>query len=311
MRMKLSVLFLIILVGYAISGGLMAAVGNHEPESSVNSETHPPVESPANSPLDPHATKHSTTGQGTDFKPPVLSRNETSLVKIPVKKNSTTEEKRAISSTIFFSWAVVCPSHFRMIATELGPYSYPEIANKKRPSFQNLSGTKAHMKAYVARRICMNCLCDSTGKMLASTSKERNEGITKQYRCLTRVAALKCERWFNCRCEATMHQPEADPGITVEDYQDALNNIPLDIKLANSRYAWKFSQDQSLSWKYIFDPNKSGSGQAEQYLVPGTKEPYYLEGADTGAARSGIPPPLLELGSKLQDISTVELGIVN
>ncbi|KAF3241566.1 hypothetical protein TWF217_012024 [Orbilia oligospora] len=187
MRMKLSALFLTLLVGYAIPGGLMAAVGNHGPESSVNSETHPPVESPTNSPLDPHATKHSTTGQAT----------------------------------------------------------------------------------------------------------------------------MKCQMWYNCRCEATMHQPEADPGITVEEYQDALDNIPLDIKIANSKYAWKFSEDQSLSWNYIFDPDKSGSGQAEQYLVPGTKEPYYLEGADTGAARSGIPPPLLELGSKLRDISTVELGIVN
>ncbi|KAF3193276.1 hypothetical protein TWF225_010045 [Orbilia oligospora] len=211
MRMKLSALFLTLLVGYAIPGGLMAAVGNHGPESSVNSETHPPVESPTNSPLDPHATKHSTTGQG---------------------------------------------------------------------------------------------------KMIASP-RERNPGIARTLRCITHVATMKCQMWYNCRCEATMHQPEADPGITVEEYQDALDNIPLDIKIANSKYAWKFSEDQSLSWNYIFDPDKSGSGQAEQYLVPGTKEPYYLEGADTGAARSGIPPPLLELGSKLRDISTVELGIVN
>ncbi|KAF3177706.1 hypothetical protein EYR41_008660 [Orbilia oligospora] len=310
MCMKLSALFLTLLVGYAIPGGLTAAVGNHGPESSVNSETHPPVESPTNSPLDPHATKHSTTGQGTEFKPPVLSPNETSLVKIPVQKNSTTEEKRAISSTIFFSWSVVCPSHFRMIATELGPYSYPEINHHKRPSFRNMASQRAHARAYSARTVCMNCLCDSTGKMIASP-RERNPGIARTLRCITHVATMKCQMWYNCRCEATMHQPEADPGITVEEYQDALDNIPLDIKIANSKYAWKFSEDQSLSWNYIFDPDKSGSGQAEQYLVPGTKEPYYLEGADTGAARSGIPPPLLELGSKLRDISTVELEIVN
>ncbi|KAF3129360.1 hypothetical protein TWF703_008983 [Orbilia oligospora] len=185
MRMKLSVLFFTLLVRYAIPGGLTAAVGNHGPESSVNSEIHPPVESPTNGPLDPHATKHSTTGQGNE-----------------------TQESLGPSGD--------------------DPRSYYEVPNV-------------------------------------------------------------------VQCEATMHQPEADPGITVEEYQEALDNIPLDIKIAYSKYAWKFSEDQSLSWNYIFDPDKSGPGQAEQYLVPGTKEPYYLEGADTGAARSGIPPPLLEL----------------
>ncbi|KAK6343026.1 hypothetical protein TWF718_008404 [Orbilia javanica] len=170
-----------------------------------------------------------------------------------------------------------------------------------------MTGSMAHNRAREVYRRCMDCLCTSEGKMIPSMRPRPKTG-GKGFVCRTAVAIAKCLQWYECRCEARMRQPEPDPEIPVEEYQDALNNIPLDIKMANSRYAWKYSQDKSLQWQYVYEPEAGGSGQSRRYLVPGTKEPYYLEGPDPKFHLGMIPEPLRGLTPKLGEFSTVDLG---
>ncbi|KAK6505733.1 hypothetical protein TWF481_007625 [Arthrobotrys musiformis] len=213
--------------------------------------------------------------------------------------NTSNDGKRAVDSEIFFKWTVVCPSHFRMIAMSREVSSYPEIKGRKRPDLLNLPSGRAHVKAKGIYTSCTRCICNDNGR-IKRTPERLSYTKWAGNGCREAAVPTKCELWYS-KCEATMYEPEADPGISVEEYQEALDNIPLDIKIANSGWTWKHSSDRSMSWRYTF--NKDGDTRStERYLVPGTKEPYYLEGPDRKSSwdQEGPGGPLFAFASKFQ-----------
>ncbi|KAK6340130.1 hypothetical protein TWF730_001901 [Orbilia blumenaviensis] len=82
-----------------------------------------------------------------------------------------------------------------------------------------------------------------------------------------------------------MYQPKPQPGSSVKAYQDALDNIPWLVKIQNPAYRWSPTEmgEFSMSWKPLGSSSQDGSGDPagfDKELLPGTKEPYYLEGPD-------------------------------
>ncbi|KAK6523921.1 hypothetical protein TWF281_001885 [Arthrobotrys megalospora] len=101
-----------------------------------------------------------------------------------------------------------------------------------------------------------------------------------------------------------MRQPEIVVGNSITDYQNALNNIPLKIKLAHMNYEWKLGEKFSMSWQQIHDRQGGGSqvtNNRHRELVPGTKEPYYVEGPGSGDPMERVGGPLWGFGGLTAD----------
>ncbi|KAK6529761.1 hypothetical protein TWF281_008922 [Arthrobotrys megalospora] len=79
-----------------------------------------------------------------------------------------------------------------------------------------------------------------------------------------------------------MHQPQIEPGNSITDYQEALNNLPSGVKGARPNYEWNLAEGFSMTWQYSGDSLPANQMAADRYLVPGTKEPHYLEGPTKG-----------------------------
>ncbi|KAK6339620.1 hypothetical protein TWF718_009016 [Orbilia javanica] len=76
-----------------------------------------------------------------------------------------------------------------------------------------------------------------------------------------------------------MLAPPKDPDIDISEYQDALNQIPFGVKQQFPGYRWKPSSGVDMSWSSMTAGNSySREHKVERWLVPGTAEPYYLEG---------------------------------
>ncbi|KAK6504343.1 hypothetical protein TWF506_002546 [Arthrobotrys conoides] len=317
MRVHPSAVFLLLSLGYAIPGILMASINNHGPVSLENSAIHPPGDLPTdrpevslNSPANSHAPGHITASQATDATPSALSQGNIASRKPPVQDTSAIERERAVSSEMFFRFSVICPHPLRMISEEKPMSNYPIIGGYHKYSLRDARDNNARRtRARTAYRMCTSCKCNSNGKMIPDPRPRPTTPGAGMVYCGTSQAVAKCQLWYGCSCEAIMRHPQPDPEITVDEYQDALNNIPALVKIAHADYTWKFSEERSMTWLQPSDAFQDTRGSTEEYLVPGTKEPYSLEGPDQGVPWSGIPNPLLDLGSKLQESSASGLGL--
>ncbi|KAK6534688.1 hypothetical protein TWF281_005992 [Arthrobotrys megalospora] len=219
-------------------------------------------------------------------------------------KNATTAGKKSqsrgdVSSNIFFKWTMICPSHWQITGMEKDPNAYPVIGGTKRPNIDEM--LKPGDFSWIKRKQCMNCLCSDDGDIIVNPSPQR----PINYWCKTITTPPKCRLWYGsylfvpglvhtnggssytnsefsspgCRCSAEMLQPAIEIGNSITDYQNALNNIPMGIKLAHRGYEWNLAEKFSMSWQYLAR-EQGGSTTNTRELVPGTKEPYYLEGPD-------------------------------
>ncbi|KAK6534292.1 hypothetical protein TWF281_005620 [Arthrobotrys megalospora] len=113
-----------------------------------------------------------------------------------------------------------------------------------------------------------------------------------------------------------MKQPRIEPGNSITDYQNALNNVPLGVKLAHSQYEWNLAPQFSMSWQYLTGKQGEGvevglsdslglAGPNNWELVPGTKEPYYVEGPSRVTAHEWMKGPLLEYGIPNQGLGSI------
>ncbi|KAK6496939.1 hypothetical protein TWF481_001920 [Arthrobotrys musiformis] len=84
-----------------------------------------------------------------------------------------------------------------------------------------------------------------------------------------------------------MHQPAIERGNTIQQHQDALNNIPFFVKTQNPSWQWNPVDRFFMSWNKFGSAGGSSSNDAVTYGADpepaiGTKEPYYLKGQDEG-----------------------------
>ncbi|KAK6336699.1 hypothetical protein TWF718_009490 [Orbilia javanica] len=171
------------------------------------------------------------------------------------------------------------------MATDQDSSNYPVIKNMDRPSLDTT--TVNRYRAEVLRTIarCRNCICTDDGGMALNPEFSRmparpGRGIG----CNRWYLVHKCIQWYDCYCAARMHQPDIEPGVSLQDYQNALNGIPDAVKDMHPNYEWNLIERFSMTWRQPRikeegnDRNMAFKHIDDRQLVPGTKEPYYLEG---------------------------------
>ncbi|KAK6508221.1 hypothetical protein TWF506_010320 [Arthrobotrys conoides] len=222
-----------------------------------------------------------------DGKSPQLEASTPSLSTSPAKRTGP-----PISPDMFYQLvqAVQCATVDELIALDDDPSLYRSFRTRpqQRPAFGLNEGINEHafrMRRTHWLRKCQDCKCDFlTGKLTFNreTNRMSVSAMRRLQICDMKGTPIRCEYWLNCRCvfSVRMQQPQRLPGITVEEYQDVLDRIPDPFKNSNPDYVWRPSPGWEMTWT---KPNQDGQshGQAtHRELVPGTKEPYYLEGPD-------------------------------
>ncbi|KAF3138005.1 hypothetical protein TWF569_009090 [Orbilia oligospora] len=193
------------------------------------------------------------------------------------------EPKRAIDHTIFWApWKVVCPSTDEILAMPPDPRSYQMVNNRRRPDFRSQKTTRARLNISSRKYKCIHCICSADGDVIPNEANIPNPRTNPgKYRvnCNTWSDVEKCRDWFNCRCRTEMLNPFRDQDVPLSEYQDALNNIPFFVKQHYPGFRWK-EDGLDMSWTSMTAGNSRPpeNQQVERWLVPGTTEPYYLEG---------------------------------
>ncbi|KAK6523718.1 hypothetical protein TWF281_001690 [Arthrobotrys megalospora] len=246
----------------------------------------------------------------------VLSNEETGVEKENLTELNSledsydkTEYERVVDHKVFWAgWTVICDDVETMLSKTTDPLSYPMINNRRRPIITPLNYANP---TYTARRYikkCENCVCDEDGNVIA-----HEVGLIAVHtaKCDNQDDVDKCKYWFGCYCRTNMVQPDIVPGNSISDYQDALNNVPFGVKQQYPAFEWKPTDRFSMSWQGLAKkvPNNAEAGPADQWLVPGTMEPYYLEGPSKEPTREWMNPHLGFRGGTLGS-SFVKRGAV-
>ncbi|KAK6498818.1 hypothetical protein TWF481_011391 [Arthrobotrys musiformis] len=228
----------------------------------------------------------------------------------PAPHAPNVENERAVHHTMFWTkWKSVCPSVDEILAMPRDPHSYIMIGNKRR--FEAHWGRAPPTINAVSITIlkCHRCICEEDGTL----SPDFLPGGLKRHRndighnCNSWNDVQKCIYWYSkvtppisrqkhvynycidanlladqkdCRCQTEMRQPEVDPSATLQEYQDALNKIPFGVKQQFPGYQWEPQPNFKMSWRSMTagNPDSADYEPVEKWLVPGTAEPYYLEG---------------------------------
>ncbi|KAK6523714.1 hypothetical protein TWF281_001686 [Arthrobotrys megalospora] len=198
-------------------------------------------------------------------------------------------DERVVSSTIFHTeFAVRCPTPEGVLGMDTNPANYPTIGIRRRPDFfmdySTIRGRRNAVQRWIM--MCRRCHCDQeNGEMIP------NPVAPYWSYCADDAAVLKCEEWFDCFCTVYMNQPQIRPENSIADYQDALNRILEAVKQQHPSYKWNPPQAPGISMTWNSGPYSKGNQHAEEednyrQLVPGTKEPYYLEGPGKGRSNA-------------------------
>ncbi|KAK6526824.1 hypothetical protein TWF281_010022 [Arthrobotrys megalospora] len=224
--------------------------------------------------------------------------NKNLQAKTPSVSTSISSSKRTdapIHPSIFYRRGTVeCATMEQLQERTDDPNDYLKFNDKPRGSRQRYHGSPISggkewdtisTRVRKWRATCKTCECDE------STSRLRPGSMPRGVRtCHNWEVAQKCENWFYCYCVYEMQQPPRFREVTVDEYQDALNRIPGEIKEAHPDYVWKPSPGWAMRWATSntgSGPSESGYEQrSHRELVPGTKEPYYLEGPGGGVRES-------------------------
>ncbi|KAK6515721.1 hypothetical protein TWF281_004312 [Arthrobotrys megalospora] len=114
---------------------------------------------------------------------------------------------------------------------ELKPWNSPDFPHVKIEHWTNWKGFEN--KAFAINRIksrraeCTKCKCSENGKIIPAF----NSGCRAQLKAdLCSLAIAKLDD----------RKPATDPDATVADYQNALNSIPLTVRLRNRDFEWRW-----------------------------------------------------------------------
>ncbi|KAK6510892.1 hypothetical protein TWF506_009983 [Arthrobotrys conoides] len=256
------------------------------PEVSVHA-----VESDA-AVLNPESLKNESTNSGPDGSGRALALGLSS---------------RAVPHDFFFTIIVQCPSWTDWIAMDQDPSHYPNIQGTRQTAerFKSERDFKMTMTREFTR--CRRCKCDEEDdRTIIPDLTVRIPGVSRTgnyQRCHSYTVSDRCRYWHGCYCLIVMKQRDKNPEISIGEYQDALNNLPLYVKKTYPGYVWKSGGGFGMKWQYdtAYPPSSWFDSAGDKELVPGTDEPYYLEGPDKvppefsgpNAGLFGLPHQLL------------------
>ncbi|KAK6501525.1 hypothetical protein TWF481_009362 [Arthrobotrys musiformis] len=200
--------------------------------------------------------------------------------------SNTSVVERAVPPTLFYSnWRLQCPGTQGILRMNPDPDAYITINGNKRPRIDMhpqdqaaVRRRKGRIRSFLDR--CNLCKCDQIdGTLIMDPTTRAFRDKRPNYH--TEYTVMQCRFWWNCHCVFQMKSPDRDDGIPVEEYQDALDNVPFAVKQQNPAWRWNPASHPgfSMSWQGLA-PRQHG--QADKEMVPGMDEPYYLEGPDYG-----------------------------
>ncbi|TGJ65442.1 hypothetical protein EYR41_009408 [Orbilia oligospora] len=210
-----------------------------------------------------------------------------------------------INPNIFYSTYLItrCATLSELRYMSDDPLNYREFVfvPRRRPRLFTEENGAPSLHEHLARRRgvrnywlrkCRDCPCDPVSRRLTrrleyNTPNDQGNSGSARGVCNGLETPDRCENWFNCRCdmEIRLHQPPRFREVTAEDYQDALDNIPDDIKKTDPGYVWRPSPGWAMTWNTDKGGGSGGEQAYHRELAPDIKEPYYLEGPnddDTG-----------------------------
>ncbi|KAF3315342.1 hypothetical protein TWF173_003885 [Orbilia oligospora] len=187
------------------------------------------------------------------------------------------------------------------------PAHYPNI-DGTRPEVNEREGSRA-VNLLVNRflRKCRQCRCAEDLRTIVKNPEHETirgglePGVDRTYLCIFEKTARRCAPWYGCYCSIVMKQQDMDPDISVEAYQDSLNNLPFGVKQRHRDYKWRGGHYGEMGWQYdtAYPPSDWFDSAGGRERVPGTAEPYYLEGPDKAEIFTGPNDGLLRLPPKV------------
>ncbi|KAF3093209.1 hypothetical protein TWF569_002713 [Orbilia oligospora] len=219
--------------------------------------------------------------------------------------NSPDISSRAVPHDFFFSAQVVCPTIQQWRQMDPDPAHYPTIDGPRPAVSQHRNLRAVNLIVYRSFRICRRCLCAEDLMTIVRNPEAPSWHLESGHRsaelCDTDIHSMRCAPWYGCYCSITMKQQDMDPDISVEAYQDSLNNLPFAVKQRNPDYKWKSGHYGEMGWQYdtAYPPSSWFDSAGGRERVPGTVEPYYLEGPDKGEIFTGPNDGLLRLPPKV------------
>ncbi|KAF3222271.1 hypothetical protein TWF106_005683 [Orbilia oligospora] len=212
---------------------------------------------------------------------------------------------RAVPHDFFFSVQVVCPTLQQWQQMDPDPAHYPIIRGFRPAVSEHRTLQAVTLIAYRHFRICRRCLCAEDLVTIVRNPEIASFHVESGHRqtelCDSDTYAMRCAPWYGCYCSITMKQQDMDPDISIEAYQDSLNNLPFAVKQRNPDYRWQSGHYGEMGWQYdtAYPPSSWFDSAGGQERVSGTAEPYYLEGPDKGEIFTGSNDGLLRLPPKV------------
>ncbi|KAK6506895.1 hypothetical protein TWF481_005353 [Arthrobotrys musiformis] len=216
--------------------------------------------------------------------------------------NSTTPTKtdKRYGDTISPHWfydakmRVECPSVDNIMTLDMSGIDrslFPGSEDLILPvRYQTMFETREQAADFILAGVadCKDCDCLEDGSMIPNWFRLEGTGGN----CNSDRVVSICQLIYGCYCSARLIQrlPTAT-GVTADDYQAALDQIPWSVRVdpRNIGYWWKnapVNAQGRRAWMKApggYVPGFTyGREPPHKILVPGTAEPYYLEGPDDG-----------------------------
>ncbi|KAK6350674.1 hypothetical protein TWF718_003859 [Orbilia javanica] len=122
-----------------------------------------------------------------------------------------------------------------------------------------------------AQSVCKRCRCSSSG--MIEPDYTPLFGLASQAACNNIVKSLRCTFQLGCYCYQQLGNPDPEEGVSIEEYQNAINQLGLTEKHGNPGWGY---QGLVPSEPHPGDPYRTHGRQR----APDTKEPYWLEGPE-------------------------------
>ncbi|KAK6532640.1 hypothetical protein TWF281_006821 [Arthrobotrys megalospora] len=167
-------------------------------------------------------------------------------------------EPQSVSPAVFYSARGLYIRCFSAeTLTELGPSDAALAVDGMDPlMWENLTGDdipkeKRITKILSYHKHCRRCICTAEGKMIYSTSRTSH--------CTSQFYADRCTYLYRCFCTAQLEVPSpldlSDPLNTLENFRDAINQIPETVRNDNHDWTWEVPAHlreypgQRLTWR--------------------------------------------------------------
>ncbi|KAK6532786.1 hypothetical protein TWF281_006962 [Arthrobotrys megalospora] len=204
---------------------------------------------------------------------------------LPSKAEETEPLKRArTGSAFFYSVGIVCPSVNHILESlDSNPENYARFQSwpqtRPDPAFEAVAAR--HYFTEMQWKNCPACSCnEETGDLIPSQRLDERREL-----CPDLDQAKRCQEWLGCYCNSYMRKSFSKFAVQL-DYVDAVSKIPSWIKKQHPGWSVVGKNGFTLSWAIGGDSQPNAPSSYKKYLVPGTAEPYYLEGPNEDAEGS-------------------------